>query len=40
METLRKDLMGVVLDHASGKRTRNEEHGYREIAIFKDGVIL
>jgi len=40
METLRKDLMGVVLNHASGKRTRNEEHGYREIAIFKDGVIL
>ncbi|WP_319559557.1 altronate dehydratase family protein [Marispirochaeta sp.] len=40
METLRKDLMGVVLDHASGKRTRNEENGYREIAIFKDGVIL
>ena len=25
---------------ASGERTRSEEHDYREIAIFKDGVTL
>ena len=29
-----------VLDVASGKQTRNEEQGYREISIFKDGVTL
>jgi altronate hydrolase len=32
---------GLVLDVASGrKRARNEEHGQRDIAIFKDGVTL
>ncbi len=30
----------LVLDVASGARTRNEEHGQRDIAIFKDGVTL
>jgi altronate hydrolase len=30
----------LVLDVASGKRARNEEHGQRDIAIFKDGVTL
>ena len=29
-----------VLEVASGRRTRNEENGFREIAIFKDGVTL
>ncbi len=33
-------LFQTVLDVASGKQTRNEENGYREIAIFKDGVTL
>ena len=34
------DLMALVLEVASGKQTRTEEKGYREISIFKDGVVL
>ena len=34
------DLMALVLLIASGKQTRSEEKGYREISIFKDGVVL
>jgi altronate hydrolase len=33
-------LLDLVLDVASGKKTRQEEAGFREISIFKDGVIL
>ena len=33
-------LLKLVLDTASGQRAKNELHGYREIAIFKDGVTL
>ncbi len=33
-------LMEQVLAFASGKKTRAEEKGYREISIFKDGVVL
>ena len=35
-----RDLMNTVLEAASGKRTRAEERGFREISIFKDGVVL
>ena len=34
------DLMALVLEVASGKKTRTEEKGFREISIFKDGVVL
>ena len=34
------DLMQQVLEVASGKLTKTEERGYREISIFKDGVVL
>ncbi len=35
------ELFQQILDVASGKKTtRNEDYGYREIAIFKDGVTL
>jgi altronate hydrolase len=35
------ELFALVLEVASGRRrTRNEEHGYREIAIWKEGVTL
>jgi altronate hydrolase len=35
------DMMHFILDTASGKKqTRNEINGYREIAIFKEGVTL
>ena len=37
---LTKELLSYILDVASGKMTKNEEHGYREIAIFKNGVTL
>jgi altronate dehydratase len=34
-------LVSLVLEIASGKRiARNEENGYSEIAIFKEGVTL
>ncbi len=34
------DLFSLVLEVASGKQTRTEEQGFREISIFKDGVML
>ncbi len=34
------DLLKLVLEVASGKQTRTEEQGFREISIFKDGVVL
>lgn len=33
-------LFDLVLATANGQKTRNEQNGYREIAIFKDGVTL
>ncbi|MDO4960524.1 MAG: altronate dehydratase family protein [Eubacteriales bacterium] len=35
-----KRLLDLVIEVASGKKTRTEEKGFREIAIFKDGVTL
>ena len=41
MDDLADELFSYVLDVASGnKRTNNEQQGYREIAIWKDGVTL
>jgi altronate hydrolase len=41
MDELASELFAYVLDVASGsRRTNNEVHGYREIAIWKDGVTL
>jgi altronate hydrolase len=35
------DFIDMIREIASGKKlARNEEHGYREISIFKDGVVL
>lgn len=34
------DLMNLLLSVSSGKNTKNEINGYREIAIFKDGVTM
>lgn len=34
------DLLQLVIEVASGKLTKAEEHGFREISIFKDGVVL
>jgi altronate hydrolase len=35
-----EDLLHLVLEVAAGKQTRTEEKGFREISIFKDGVVL
>ena len=33
-------LLDYVLEVASGKETTSEKRGFREISIFKDGVVL
>ena len=39
--SVRDELLQFILDVASGrKQTKNEINGYREIAIFKEGVTL
>ncbi|MCS0670603.1 UxaA family hydrolase [Cytobacillus firmus] len=41
IEELKHDLFQYILDLASGdKSTKNEQFGFREISIFKEGVIL
>lgn len=35
-----EDLLNYVLSVASGEQTKNEQYGYEEISIFKDGVTL
>ena len=40
MERAANELLQLVLDTASGAPAKNELGGYREIAIFKDGVTL
>ena len=41
MDTLAEKLFNYILDVASGRTlTNNEKHGYREIAIWKEGVTL
>ena len=40
MEELADELFARVLAVASGEQTNNEKHGYREIAIWKEGVTL
>ena len=39
-EELTEPLLEYVISVANGKQTKNEENGYEEIAIFKDGVTL
>ena len=40
MEELVKAFTDKIISVANGERTRNEENGYREISIFKNGVTL
>lgn len=35
-----QELFDLLIETANGKETRNEQNGFREIAIFKDGVTL
>lgn len=39
-DPLTDELFDFVIEVANGKETRNEENNYREISIFKDGVVL
>lgn len=39
-DSLSKELLDYVIKVASGEKTKNEINGYREISIFKDGVIM
>ena len=39
-DDLTNELLEFIIDVASGKETKNEINGYREISIFKDGVTL
>lgn len=40
MASLADELYKTVIETANGRRAKNEENGYREIAIFKNGVTL
>ncbi len=40
MQELTDKLLDFVIEIASGKQTKNETNGYREISIFKEGVTL
>ncbi len=40
MDQLSKTFFDYVLRVASGERTVGEQHGMRDLAIFKDGVTL
>ena len=40
LEQAGKRLLDYVLTVADGSKTCNEKHGYRDISIFKDGVVL
>lgn len=40
MQDVQAEFFRFVMEICSGKRTKNEENNYREISIFKTGVIL
>ena len=40
MQDLLPEFIDKVLSVANGEQARNEENGYREISIFKNGVTL
>ena len=35
-----EEIFKLLIDIASGRQTKNEQNGYRDISIFKDGVIM
>ncbi len=37
---LTDNLLDFIIEVANGKETKNEQQGYREISIFKDGIVL
>ncbi len=40
LQQLSEELFQLVLETASGKKVKSEENGYRDIAIFKQGITL
>ena len=40
LEQLGQELMDLVLETASGRKARNEQNGFHDLAIFKQGVTL
>ena len=34
------EFLDYIIGVASGEETKNEKNGYREISIFKDGIVL
>ena len=39
-ENITEEILNLVIEIASGKKTKNEINSYRDISIFKDGVIM
>lgn len=39
-ENMTEEIFKLLIDIASGSQTKNEQNGYRDISIFKDGVIM
>lgn len=39
-DSLTDDLMKLLIETVNGKRTKNEQSGYKEISLFKNGVIM
>ena len=39
-ENITEEILNLVIEVASGKKTKNEINSYRDISIFKDGVIM
>ena len=39
-ENMTEEIFKLLIDIASGRQTKNEQNGYREISIFKDRVIM
>ena len=40
MDSLSEKFLDYIIGVASGEETKNEKNGYREISIFKDGIVL
>ncbi len=40
MDEITDKFLDYIIDVASGKETKNEKNDYREISIFKDGIVL
>ena len=39
-ENMTEEILKLLIDIASDRQTKNEQNGYRDISIFKDGVIM